>query len=173
VPVLEDGDFRLTESAAILIYLAQKGGFPEYPQELKAQARVHEAMHWASFNFYREWGYNLAYPQLFPHHQRPSDEGHRVVVEWGRDKSRFWLGVLDAHWLGDGRTWLTGETMTVADYYVGGLVSLGDMIRWDFGQTPNVARWLGRIKALPEWKPTSEALAGFAASLADRSFVNG
>jgi glutathione S-transferase len=171
VPVLEDGDFRLTESAAILIYLAEKFELPEYPKDLKGRARVHEAIAWASFNFYRDWGYNLCYPQLFPHHKRPSEEGHRVAVEWGRDKSAFWLKVLDEHWLGDGRTWLTGEAITVADYFVGGLVALGDIIRWDFAATPNVAAWLGRIKALPHWGEASEALDGFAASLEGQRFV--
>jgi glutathione S-transferase len=130
-------------------------------------------MHWASFNFYRDWGYNLGYPQLFPHHKRPSEEGHRVAIEWGRDKSAFWLGVLDGHWLGDGRAWLTGDKITVADYYVGGLVALGDIIRWDFGKTPNVAAWLGRVKALPHWGEVSEALDGFAASVKEQAFVTG
>ena len=173
VPVLEDGDFRLTESAAILIYLAEKYGFPEYPQDLVARSRVNEVLFWASFNFYREWGYNLGYPQLFPHHKRPTEEAHKVVVEWGRDKAAFWLQVLNDHWLGDGRAWLTGEAITLADYYVGGLVALGDMIRWDFSRTPNVAAWLGRIKALPHWGEVSTALDGFAASLKEREFVNG
>ena len=173
VPVLEDGDFRLTESAAILIYLAEKNGFPEMPSDVVGRAKVNEAMHWASFNFYREWGYNLGYPQLFPHHKRATDEAHRVVVEWGRDKAVFWLQVLNDHWLGDGRTWLTGEAITVADYYVGGLVALGDMIRWDFGKTAYVAAWLGRVKGLGHWGAVSEALDGFAASLKETEFVNG
>jgi glutathione S-transferase len=128
-------------------------------------------MHWASFNFYRDWGYNLCYPQLFPHHKRPTDEGHRVVIEWGRDKSQVWLGLLDSYWLGDGRTWLTGEKITVADYFVGGLVALGDVIRWDFGATPNVQAWLGRVKALPHWGEVSSALDGFAASVSEAEFV--
>jgi glutathione S-transferase len=94
-----------------------------------------------------------------------------VAVEWGRDKSAFWLQVLNDHWLGDGRTWLTGEAITVADYFVGGLVALGDIIRWDFGRYPHVQRWLGRVKALPHWSEVSAAIDGFAASLKDREFV--
>ena len=40
VPVLEDDGFRLTESSAILKYLAEKTGSPAYPRDLKQRARV-------------------------------------------------------------------------------------------------------------------------------------
>ena len=45
------------------------------------------------------------------------------------------------------------------------------MIRWDFAKTPNVAAWLGRVKALPHWGESSAALDGFAASLEGQRFV--
>src|SRR5262249_17762767 len=46
VPVLEDGDFRLSESSAILKYLADKIGSPAYPKDLQKRARVNERMDW-------------------------------------------------------------------------------------------------------------------------------
>jgi glutathione S-transferase len=171
VPVLEDGDLRLSESAAILKYLASKYALPEYPADLKARARVDEVMDWVNSNFYRDWGYNLCYPQLFPHHKRPSEEGHRVAVEWGRDRSAFWLQVLNDHFLAGGRKYLTGDQITVADYFASSIVALGDLIRYDFSRYPNVRAWLDRMKGLPNWKPVSEAVDGFAASLEGQKFI--
>jgi glutathione S-transferase len=172
VPVLEDGDLKLTESSAILKYLADKYDLPEYPKDLKDRARVNEVMDWVNTNFYRDWGYNLCYPQLFPHHERPSEEGQKVTVQWGSDKSKFWLQVMNDYWLGDGRTWLTGEQITIADYFSASVVALGDLIRVDFSAYPNVSAWLERTKALPNWGSVSEALDGFAASLIEKEFVS-
>src|SRR5690348_2010374 len=51
VPMLEDGDFRLTESSAILKYLADKYDLPSYPKDLKKRARVNELMDWFNTQF--------------------------------------------------------------------------------------------------------------------------
>ena len=116
VPMLEDGDFKLTESSAILKYLADKIGSPAYPKDLKQRARVNEVMDWLNTNFYREWAYNLCYPQLFPHLRRRSDEAQDSTLAFGRDNAKRWLKVLDEYWIGPDKTYLCGE-LTNADYF--------------------------------------------------------
>ena len=76
VPVLEDDGLRLTESSAILKYLAEKIDSPAYPKDLRRRAKVNEMMDWLNTGFYRDFGYGLVYPQIFPHHKRRSDEAH-------------------------------------------------------------------------------------------------
>ena len=100
VPMLEDGDLKLTESSAILKYLADKIGSPAYPKDLKQRAKVNEMMDWINTNFYREWGYNLCYPQLFPHLKRRSDEAQAATLEFGKENAKRWLKILNDHWLG-------------------------------------------------------------------------
>src|SRR2546429_2242685 len=100
VPVLEDDGFRLTECSAILKYLADKVSSPAYPKDLKQRAKVNEMMDWLNTQFYRDYGYGLIYPQLFPHHKRRSDEAHAGAVAWGQQGAKNWLQILNDHWLG-------------------------------------------------------------------------
>jgi len=170
VPVLEDGDFRLTESSAILKYLADKADSPAYPKDLKKRARVNEMMDWLNTGFYRDFGYGLVYPQLFPHHKRRTDEAHAGTIQWGQDKAKFWFRVLDQHLLGSGRKYLCGDDITIADYLGAGMVSIGELIHCDFSQYPNLARWYGAMKARPNWAKVNETFYGFVGSLKDKTF---
>src|SRR5499427_9742733 len=74
VPMLEDGDLKLTESSAILKYLADKINSPAYPKDLKQRAKVNERMDWINTQMCRDLAYGFIYPQIFPHHKRPTNE---------------------------------------------------------------------------------------------------
>ncbi|HSH07938.1 MAG TPA: glutathione S-transferase family protein [Burkholderiales bacterium] len=171
VPVLEEGDFRLTESAAIIRYLADKVGSPAYPKDLKARARVNEIMDWFNSNCYKDIAYGLAYPQLFPHHKRPSDAVQAGTLAWGKERATAWLNILDKNWLGPNKQFLCGDRVTLADYMGAEMVALGEVIRCDFKGYPNVQRWLKNMKALKSWPKLHEVIDGFAASVKGQSFV--
>jgi glutathione S-transferase len=170
VPVLEDDDLRLTESSAILKYLAEKIGSPAYPKDLKKRAKINEVMDWLNTQFYRDWAYNLCYPQVFPNHKRRSDEAHAGAIDWGKNNSKKWLRILNDHWIGPNNQYLLGNEITIADYFGAGLVTLGEVIHIDFNKYPNVARWLGNMKKLKTWNQVNEVFHGLVASTKGKRF---
>jgi glutathione S-transferase len=171
IPVLDDDGFILTEASAILRYLAGKTQSKLYPVEARARARVDELLAWFEANLYRDFGFNYVYPQLFPHHRRSSEEANRVTVEWGRDKTRAWLGVLDRHFLGAKRTWLVDDRLSIADYFGASILSLGELVQCTFDGYPNVRRWYDAVRADASWSEVNVAFEGFAASLRGGDFV--
>jgi glutathione S-transferase len=170
VPVLEDGDLRLTESSAILKYLADKINSPAYPKDLKQRAKVNEIMDWFNSNFYRDYAYGWIYPQLFPHHRRPTDEIHQATIAWGKERAKRWLQVLNDNWLGPNKPYLCGDNITIADHFGVCLLTLGEVIRCDFSAYPNIERWVANMKRLPSWPKVNEALYGFAEAVKDQKF---
>src|SRR5512140_3317167 len=170
VPVLEDGNFRLTESSAILKYLADKVDSPAYPKDLKKRARVNERMDWFNTHHYREWGYHLVYPQVFPALLRTPEAVQKATIEWGKEKSEHWLKLLDTKVLGSNK-FLCGDQITIADYFGSEILSCGDLIGVSYKRFPNVDRWMASMRALPGWKKVNEACDGFAASLKGKPFV--
>ncbi len=170
VPVLEDGDFRLTESSAILKYLADRFDSPAYPEDLQQRARVNEMMDWFNTNFYRDYAYGLIYPQVFPHHRRPTDEQQSGTLAWGKERAANWMRVLDEHWLGPRKPYLCGERITIADYLGIGLLTLGEVVRCNFSAYPNVERWMGNMKQLSSWPRVNEVFYGLVENVKDQPF---
>ena len=169
VPTLEEGDFRLPESSAILKYLASRFDCPEYPKDLKQRAKVDAAMDWINTQLYRDFGYGLLYPQIFPHHKRPTDEQHKGVISWGKSKCQSTLAVLDKDILGKS-DWIANNQISIADYFGSCILTAGELIGCSFEGYPNVQRWIGNMKKLPSWAKTNEVMYGFAASLKGQQF---
>ena len=171
VPVLDDGDFRLTESSAILKYLADKIGSPLYPTEAQARARVHERMDWVNTQLNRELAYGLVYPQILPGHKRRSEEAQDATLQWACERAQGWLKVLDSHLLGPKNAFLCGDAMTIADLYAASFVALAELTGSDFAAYPHVKDWLGRMKQLPSWGSVFEVIDGYGASLEGTAMV--
>lgn len=171
VPVLEDGDFRLSENSAILKYLAEKSGSSAYPKDLQQRARVNERMDWTNTQLCSDLCYGLVYPQIFDTHKRRSDEAQDATLQRGKERAQSWLKVLNDHVLGADNKYLCGNAITIADYHAASYVALGEVIGLDYAAYPNVQRWLGRMKALKNWKSVYEVIDGYAASLKGKTMV--
>lgn len=170
VPVLVDGDFVLTESSAILRYLARIHGSSLYPAEPRRAARVDELMAWFESNFYKDFGYQYVYPQLLPHHRRPGN-ANDATVEWGRAQSRRWLQVLDAHLLRECDPFLLGSSPSVADFHGASILSLGELVGCSFEPYQNVRNWYLAVTKLGSWQAVNAEFSGFARSLQGQGFV--
>ena len=171
IPVLEDGDFRLTENSAILKYLAEKTGSAAYPKDLQQRARVNERMDWTNTQLCSDLCYGLVYPQIFDTHKRRSDEAQDATLQRGKERAQGWLKVLNDRVLGATNNYLCGDAITIADYHAASYVALGEVIGVDYAAYPNVQRWLGRMKALKNWKSVYEVIDGYAASLKGKTMV--
>jgi glutathione S-transferase len=169
VPMLEDGDWRLTESSAILKYLAERFELPSYPKDLRTRARVNERMDWINTQLCRDLAYGLVYPQIFPMHKRPSDEHQKGQLAWAQERAKGWMKVLDESLIGK-QPYLCGDKITIADYFASSFVSLAEFIRADFAPYPNLKRWYERMKGLKSWNKVHEVFYGFAGSMKDARF---
>ncbi len=147
VPVLthhrEDGDFTVTQSGAILTYLSRRfGTFGP-----KTEAEEYEVMRWLLFDSQKVSGY--AGPLRFLRHLKKTGETGATEFLHGR-----LVGALDVmNKRLDGRDWLAADGPTIADLACFGYFNWPSEIGVDFADYPNVAAWIGRIKALPGWQP--------------------
>jgi glutathione S-transferase len=170
VPVLEDGDFRLSESSAILKYLAERGS-PAYPTDLRLRARVNERMDWFNTSFSRDFCYGLVYPQIFPKHRYPDEQAHAHRLQVQKARAARQLDLLDGGLIG-ANAYVCGNALTIADYFGAALVTLGEVIRVDYSHWPNVSRWLARMKDREAWSTANEAFYTYLVRpLANDSFV--
>jgi glutathione S-transferase len=175
VPVLQEKDFVLTECSAILKYLAEKSSSRTYPKDLKARARVNEAMDWFNTGFYRDLGYGVVYPQILPDHAFANPLTQGDVLRRGAERSAARLAVLDGHWLRRA-DFLCGSEPTIADYLGSCYVAIAEWVGFDITIYGNVQRWISGMKARAsrekthsDWNAMTEVLRAQRRRTPDKS----
>jgi glutathione S-transferase len=153
VPVLDDGDLRLTQSGVILTYLAEKhrkfGG--------KNENEKREVLRWILFDNHKFTSYFASYRFMKAFGPAAPDA---VVMNWllGRLDGAF--NVVNAHLAT--RSFMVGDAPTIADFSLCGylfypLEESGYEISDRF---LHIAAWLERLRAIPGWKDPYTMMPG-------------
>lgn len=151
VPTLQDEDFILTESSAILKYLAEKLHSPTYPRELRPRARINQAMDWFNTGFYRDVGYGAVYPRLLPEHGFTNPTTQADFLTRAEERAARWLSVLNKSWLSESG-FLCGPHISIADYLGSSYVAITELVGLDLTPYSNVCRWMSAMKSRPGWR---------------------
>lgn len=143
VPVLvapgDDGKpFVLTESAAILVYLAERHG-DLLPANGEARARVFEQL------FFHASGLGPAFGQS-GFFQR-AEVRMPLAIERFHDEAERTLGLLDG--VLETRLWVAGDTYSIADIAHFGWLWRRAFAGVDFIATPHVACWFATMSERP------------------------
>jgi glutathione S-transferase len=110
VPVLIDGDFVMSESNAILVYLAERIGGRLLPQDLKERARVLQWLSWQGTELSTTWGYAfLGLARRAPGY----DDTDKIAASIARWQPKMQI--------------LEGQLQKAGDYVVGNAFSIADI----------------------------------------------
>jgi len=139
VPLLVNGDTKLADAQAILVYLArQYGGDHWLPLDALPLAQV---VRWLSITAgeVRQGPENARLYHLFG--------ATSINIERAHQKAEYILTQLDNHL--STRTWLEFERPTIADVSVFPYIALARDGKIDLDAYPNVLSWIDRIQHLP------------------------
>jgi glutathione S-transferase len=163
VPVLDDDGFVLTQSNAILKYLAVRLQLPVYPARLQDQARVDEMTTWFTTTFSLFHCAFGVFPRMLPELSHLAAATAADMESLGAYGSQRYLSVLEKQFE-DGRRFACGDELSIADYAGVAQVTLAEFIAFDFTPYPRVAAWIERMKSRPGWDAAFAAFRGFVAA---------
>lgn len=149
-PALEDGDFKLWESNAIIQYLASKKPGVLTPMDEQGRADVLRWQFWESTTFDPSVAI-LAYERLVKglFGGGPPDPAE---VEKGIAKFDASARILDAHL--KGRDYVAGNRLSVADFSLGSALILAQPAQLPIEPYAEIRRWGARLAELPAWRTT-------------------
>lgn len=151
VPVIEDGDTVVTDSNAILVYLARKYAPSWLPTDPLAEAQVQSILTLAAGDI----AFGPAAARLINVFNAPLDaERCASIAERALSKLERRL---------EGRSYLVGDAPTIADVAVYSYVAHAPEGDISLEPYANVRALLQRIESLPGFKPMPATKVGLAA----------
>ncbi len=142
LPVLVDGDFVLTESAAIVMYLAEKYGDKGLmPADLKERAQAYRWSLFAVTELEQPLWRMAKHTFLYPEDKRLPED-----IALAREEFAAMAAVLDRHM--DGRAFIVGHNITVADCVTAYVLDWGNE-NGLVDSFPNLKAYLERMYARP------------------------
>lgn len=151
VPVIEDGDIVVTDSNAILVYLARKYAPSFLPGDSKLEAEVQKFLSLAS----GEIAFGPAAARLI------TVFGAGLDAEFAKATAAKVLAKLEAHM--QGRKFLVGDAATIADVAIYSYTAHAPEGNVSLETYPNVRRLLSNIEGLKGFVPMQNTKVGLAA----------
>ncbi|PRX35360.1 glutathione S-transferase [Meinhardsimonia xiamenensis] len=151
VPVMVDGDFRLSQSGAIQQYIADKTG--KFGGEGRERYEVLRWVLWDNHKLSSVAGMTRFLMNFLPAEKRPEPV---IAFNQGRLKAAY--TVLNNHLRG--RDWIVGDGPTNADFSCCGYLFYPEPFGFDRAEWPEIDRWLSNIQSLPGWKHPYDLMPG-------------
>lgn len=151
VPTLTDGDFVLTESRAIMQYLAATK--PEsglLPHDERGRADTTRWQFWDSSHFSPQVGTLVFQRMLKP--MFGMGEPDAAKIEEALVNVRRYGAVLNQHL--EGKSYVIANALTLADLTLASTLMYAKQVDVPLGEFPHVQSWFVRITELEAWKQT-------------------
>ena len=157
VPLLEDGDIRLTQSGVIQQYITDKSG--EFGGAPGDKYEVLRWVLWDNHKMSSQAGMTRFLMNFLPADKRPQE-----VITFNQGRLAGAYAVLNDHL--EGRDWIVGDGITNADLSCCGYLYYPEPFGFDRSAFPNIDAWLTRLSDTPGWKAPYDLMPG---SPADRA----
>ena len=151
-PTLVDGDFVLSESNAIMQYLAGRSANALWPNDARSRADIMRWQSWQLAHWSKEGCEPLSFQRLVKKllHLGPPDA---AIVAKGTEAFNREARLLDAH-LGK-HSHLVGNAVTLADFAVAAPLFYAKEAELPLAPYAHLRDWFTRVSALPAWRDTA------------------